>query len=216
MRKISFFVTLLLLILVLIPSGYSQQEDFTPMQDEDKFRDELTGFNRETNTLMSDFRQVKHLDILTENIISRGKFYFMKENKLRWEYTDPFDYTIIFNGNDILIRDEDRESQYNTDSNRMFRQISRLMSNVIRGEILEEKEEFSVDCFENKREYLIVLTPTTEQYQQFFQKIEVHFGQHDMLVKKVKFIEQSEDYTLIEFFNEKRNETIPDSIFLIQ
>jgi len=37
-----------------------------------------------------------------------------------------------------------------------------------------------------------------------------------MLVKKVKFIEQSEDYTLIEFFNEKRNETIPDSIFLIQ
>ncbi len=216
MRKISSFVLWLLLTLFLIPSGYSQQEDFVPMLDEEKFRNALTGFNRETNTLMSDFRQVKHLDILTEDIISAGKFYYMKESKLRWEYTDPFDYSIIFNGNDILIRDEDRESRYNTDSNRMFRQISQLMSNVIRGDILEENEEFSVTCFENKREYLIILFPVNEQYRQFFQEIEVHFGRDDMLVSKVKFTEQSEDFTLIEFTKKKRNETIPDTIFLVQ
>jgi outer membrane lipoprotein-sorting protein len=37
-----------------------------------------------------------------------------------------------------------------------------------------------------------------------------------MLVEKVKFTEQSGDYTLIEFVNKKRNETIPDTIFMVQ
>ena len=89
------------------------------------------------------------------------------------------------------------------------------MSNVIRGDILEE-EGFSVACFENQKEYIIILTPETAQYEQFFQQIEVFFGRNDLLVRKVKFREQSEDYTLIEFFNKRRNETIPDTMFVIQ
>ena len=217
MCKKSFFVSSFFLIVFLSASGlFAQQEAFKPIQNESEFRNALIDFNRETNTLRSEFIQVKHLDILTENILSRGKFYFMKERKLRWEYTDPFSYTIIFNGNDILIRDEDQESRYNTDSNRMFGQISRLMSNVIRGDVLEQEEEFSVTCFENLTDYMIILTPKAEQYNQFFQQIEVFFGRNDLLVKKVKFNEQSEDYTLIEFSNKNRNETIPDTMFVIQ
>ena len=140
----------------------------------------------------------------------------MKESKLRWEYSEPFHYIIVFNGNDILIRDEDRESRYNTDSNQMFQQISRLMSNVIRGQIGNETEEFVAACFENNQEYRIILTPINERYRQFFQEIEVCLGKDDMLVKKVKFTEISEDYTLIEFYNKKRNETIPETVFDIR
>ncbi len=216
MCKTSFFVSSLLMIMLLNASGFAQQEEFKSMEDETAFRNALTDFNRETNTLTSEFNQVKHLDILTENILSRGRFSFMKERKLRWEYTHPFSYTIIFNGNDILIRDEDQESRYNTDSNQMFRQISRLMSNIIRGDVLEQEEDFSITCFENLTDYMIILTPKAVQYKQFFQKIEVFLGQDDLLVKKVKFSEQSEDFTLIEFFNRKRNETIPDTMFVIQ
>ncbi len=216
MCKTSFFVSSLLMIMLLNASGFAQQEEFKSMEDETAFRNALTDFNRETNTLTSEFNQVKHLDILTENILSRGRFSFMKERKLRWEYTHPFNYTIIFNGNDILIRDEDQESRYNTDSNQMFRQISRLMSNIIRGDVLEQEEDFSITCFENLTDYMIILTPKAVQYKQFFQKIEVFLGQDDLLVKKVKFSEQSEDFTLIEFFNRKRNETIPDTMFVIQ
>ena len=194
--------------------GYSQSESFKPMNDAEQFSENLKSFNRETTTLVSDFRQVKHLDILSEDIVTYGKFYFKKEDKLKWEYSDPFEYTIIFNGNEIMIRDENRESRYNTESNQMFRQISRLMSNVIRGEIMEEEEEFSTGYFENKLEYLVILTPKTEQYRQFFQQIEIYLGRADLLVKKLKFIEQSEDNTLIEFSNEKRNEPIPDTVFI--
>ncbi len=216
MFKTSFFVSSLIMIIFLNASGFAQQEAFKPMQDESEFRNALIDFNRETNTLSSEFTQVKHLDILTENILSRGKFYFMKEQKLRWEYIDPFSYIIIFNGNDILIRDEDQESRYNTESNRMFQQISRLMSNVIRGDVLEQEEEFTVTCFENLTDYMIILTPKAKQYKQFFQQIEVFIERNELLVKKVKFIEQSEDYTLIEFSNKKRNETIPDTMFVIR
>jgi outer membrane lipoprotein-sorting protein len=213
MYKRPWIIITSLIFSMLSPYGYSQSESFKPMDDVKQFSESLKSFNRETTTLTSNFRQVKHLDILLEDIVTSGKFYFKKEDKLKWEYLDPFEYAIIFNGNEILIRDENRESRYNTESNQMFHQVSRLMSNVIRGEIMEE-EGFLTGYSQNNLEYLVILTPINEQYRQFFQQIEIYLGRADLLVKKLKFTEQSEDFTLIEFSNEKRNEPIPDTVFV--
>ena len=193
--------------------GYSQPDSFKLMDNTNQFTEEMKGFTEETETILSDFRQVKKLDILTKDIITSGRFYYKKANKLRWEYSDPFEYIIIFNDNEILIRDENRESRYDTESNQMFRQISQLMSRVIVGDILEQEGDFIQAFYENDQQYLVILTPKSEQFRQFFQQIEIYFGRTDLLVKKLAFKEQSEDQTVIEFYNEIRNETIQDSVF---
>lgn len=213
MFKNKWIVVTTFVFFSLLHMGYSQPDSFKLMDNTNQFTEEMKGFTEETETILSDFRQVKKLDILTKDIITSGRFYYKKANKLRWEYSDPFEYIIIFNDNEILIRDENRESRYDTESNQMFRQISQLMSRVIVGDILEQEGDFIQAFYENDQQYLVILTPKSEQFRQFFQQIEIYFGRTDLLVKKLAFKEQSEDQTVIEFYNEIRNETIQDSVF---
>ena len=211
-HKTSISVITILLCMVSI-RGSSQSGLFKDMDQVEEFKVNLKAFNDETKTLTSEFRQVKHLDILSQDIVTSGNFYYKKEDRLRWEYTEPFEYVIIFNENDILIRDENRESRYNTESNEMFRQISHLMTNVIQGDVLEETDNFSSRYMENGLEYQVILIPQSDLYKNFFRQIEIYFGKIDLMVRKLIFLEQSEDNTQIEFFNKKRNETIPDTVF---
>ncbi len=49
-------------------------------------------------TLASDFTQEKHLEIFRETLVSTGRFYFAKPDKLRWETTAPVTSGFLLNG----------------------------------------------------------------------------------------------------------------------
>ena len=98
-----------ILFFIVSMCGFSQSGSFRAMDQVEEFKVSLKAFNDETKTLTSEFRQVKHLDILSQDIVTNGNFYYKKEDRLRWEYREPFEYAIIFNKNEILIRDENRE-----------------------------------------------------------------------------------------------------------
>ncbi|WP_432822808.1 outer membrane lipoprotein carrier protein LolA [Trichloromonas sp.] len=49
-------------------------------------------------TLASDFVQEKHLEMFQETLVSRGRFYFSKPDKLRWEMTEPVASGFLLNG----------------------------------------------------------------------------------------------------------------------
>ncbi|TRO81886.1 LolA family protein [Desulfuromonas acetexigens] len=49
-------------------------------------------------TLASDFTQEKHLEIFRETLVSQGRFYFAKPDKLRWETTAPVASGFLLNG----------------------------------------------------------------------------------------------------------------------
>ena len=51
MRNLHFFIISHLLTMLLMSSAYSQQEGYSPIENQEKFLDELAGFNRGTNTL---------------------------------------------------------------------------------------------------------------------------------------------------------------------
>ena len=47
-------------------------------------------------TLLSDFAQYKHLDFLSNDIVTTGKLEFKSPNTVKWEYTTPFKYAVLF------------------------------------------------------------------------------------------------------------------------
>ena len=42
--------------------------------------------------------------MLSEKIISKGKFWFKKDNLVRLEYVQPYQYLMIINKNNIFIK----------------------------------------------------------------------------------------------------------------
>jgi len=192
-----------------IPSGF--QKITNPKETADKIKivsDKII-------TQESDFRQLKHLSILANDIESKGHFSFKKTNLLRWEYTVPYKYKIVMNGKNLWIDDGKKVQKFDTKSNKMFGEINDLMLGLLQGNILESKN-FTVQFYQNKQTTLAELSPQSSSMKEFLSKIQIYFDSKDFSVSKVKMLEKSGDYTLIEFLNKKDNQPIADSYFNIK
>jgi len=193
--------------------SYSQQE-YKPVNDIKVLEERLNESSKKIHTIKSDFTQEKHLAYLNETIESEGKFWFKKENQLRWEYQTPFEYIIVLNNGKFIIKDEDKTSEYDVASNKAFREVNDLIISSVKGDLLKE-DKFNILAFKNAKSYLIKLTPKDPEMAKVLHKIELYFNISDLDIFKVKMIENEDDFTIINFVNRKLNAEISPDIFNI-
>ncbi len=204
-----------MLIFVLFPVLLPAQGPFLPMKDPDVFKKKLGESTRSTNTLRSDFTQVKNLSVMADRIVSKGKFYFRKEKQLRWEYTEPFSYCIIMNDDRVWIRDESKETRFDARSNRMFREINGIMIGCVRGTILNDGKNFKSVLQENPDLYLVKLYPQNPQFREFLAEIRICFDRANLSVRRLEMVEASGDDTRIDFTGTRINQPLDDELFRI-
>ncbi len=192
------------------------EDGFSPLKDVEKVKKNIADQISTTSSIHSDFLQEKHLSFLEQPIVSKGEFYFKKEKKLRWEYIDPFKYLIVLNGDKVIIKDEKKTNQFDVASNKIFKEVSEMLSRLLRGEILNDEKDYEQAYFEGTSEYLVRLSPKKEEVKEMIDVIELYFDKTNHSVVKVNIQEKSGDYTLITFENTVFNEAIADEKFVVQ
>jgi len=206
---------LILLVFTFSLTFSIEAQDFYPMKDVSTFKEKLQNSATATRTLDCDFVQLKYLSFLSEEIESEGHLSFKKENKIRWEYTSPFSYLIILNDSKLSIVDEEDESSFNLSSNKTFQRINDMIVNSVQGNVLDETI-YSFQFQENATAYYVVLTPKEEQMAEYMSAIHLFFNKEDYTVDKVKMVEQSGDYTTIQFKNKMLNSNLDDKLFSVE
>ncbi|MBM3404412.1 MAG: outer membrane lipoprotein carrier protein LolA [Bacteroidetes bacterium] len=189
------------------------QEGFTYLSDPKEVRQKLSKATTNTTTIQSDFEQEKVLDIVSEKMISKGKFYFKKEKKLRWEYTEPFSYAIIINNDKVTIRDGGKSNQVNSQSSRLMKEINGILIGCLKGTLFSNDKEYKSEFYENPKNYLVILQPKSKQLGSYISRIKLYFDRQDLTVSKVEIIEPSNDQTKLVFVNKKINQPIDDGVF---
>lgn len=202
----------LLLMFFLAIITVNGQEGFSPMKDIDAFRQNMRKASIETQSITSEFVQQKHLDFLEEDVISEGLFYFEKEDKLRWEYSIPFYYLIIFNADSVIISNNEKTNSFNASSGRMFAEISNIMLSMVDGSILNSKN-FEFAYFENPDAYILELIPQEANMMEFLSKVRIFISKENYTAEELFMMERSGDHTRIQFISKRLNEDIPDHIF---
>src|SRR6187399_2778906 len=91
--------------LMVLSVAYPQYAGYTVVNDITGFKDQFSAASQKTQTIQSDFVQEKTLSLLSEKITSNGKFLFKKENKVRMEYLQPYQYLMVINKNEVMIKD---------------------------------------------------------------------------------------------------------------
>lgn len=212
-RKInSLFIPLVMVLMLGAGTRILAQERLQPMTDIAEFKKGMKEASAGTTSIESDFEQVKHLSFLEEDVLSKGAFYFQRENKLRWEYSEPFFYLIIFNHDTVVIQDDRKTNVYDAASGQMFRQINNIMLSLVNGTILESRD-FTFEYYENAMYYQLALTPLDENMKDFLSEILLSLDRENFSAEELYMMEPSGDYTHIRFINKKLNEEIPDHTF---
>jgi len=210
MRNVVFVLFLLMTACVV----KAQYPGYKLISDAADFNTKFAAASQKITTIKSDFVQEKELSLLSEKIVSKGKFWFKRENAVRMEYTQPFQYLMIINGSKIYIKDSQKENKISAKSNKLFEQINKTMMDCVNGSALNNPD-FTARVFEAGDTYLAELSPVNKNLKSLFRNINLTVSKKDFSVTKIEMHEPSGDMTTINYINREMNVSLPDALFAI-
>lgn len=164
-------------------------------------------------SLESEFTQTKHLDFMENDVKSSGKLYFKSKNKIRWEYSSPFHYYVIFNHEKMFVNDNGKKKETELSKSKLLKDLNKIMLGTVNGSGVLDETKFKISYSKSGADYIAKMIPTDATYKKYIKQIDLTFDGKTYLLKKIKTTEPSLDYTLIEFKNQKKNASISDEKF---
>lgn len=203
--------------LILFILGTTMVSFAAPLSDAQK-KEVLVKLNNAATglkTMSCDFVQTKHLSMLSEKMVSKGKMYYKQPDKLRWEYTTPYQYLFIFNGTKVYVGNSKKKDVIDTNSNRVFKEVARIMMNTVTGKALNSTSDFTVTIDSDKNNYLVTLVPKKKDLRQMFSKVVLYFSKSNLMIAEINIHEKNGDWTNIKLSNVAYNKPVNETLFAI-
>src|SRR5690554_632876 len=200
--------------LIFIGLGFclTAQETNMNAQEITSFKDKVIASSKTTKTIKTDFVQYKHLDFLADDVKTWGKMVFKAPNLVKWEYTNPYQYSIIFKEDQLLINDGGTKSKVEIGNSKLFQKLNQLIVSSVRGDMFNVSD-FKVTFLKTTKYNKAVFIPKDRKIGAYIASFELLFNKEDAQVFEVKMIEPSQDFTRIIFSNRVLNNTVDDAVF---
>ncbi|WP_106792061.1 outer membrane lipoprotein carrier protein LolA [Aquimarina sp. Aq78] len=197
-------------LILFIATTLSAQTKMSTIEA-DALKTKVKALAATTKTISSDFTQYKHLDFLSNDIITTGKLAFKTPDVVKWEYVKPFKYSVLFKNKTLYINDEGNKSNIDIGSSEQFKQLNKLIINSVKGDMFND-DEFDISYYKNQGNSEVHFGPKDKKFEKFIKAFHITFNSKGDVVE-VKMIEPSNDYTRIVFSNRVLNTPLADEIF---
>ncbi len=188
------------------------QESKMSNSEIEKFKKDIVSDSKKIQTLTADFTQYKVMSFLDKPIVSKGKLFLQNPKAMRWNYTQPIDYNVIFNNGKIYINDEGKKSSVDVQGNKKFEKLNQLIVGSVSGNLFDTND-FIITFSKTDKARIAKLQPKLKDVKKYIKEIQLTFYSGQSTVTEVKLIEPSDDYTKILFTNKSLNQTINASVF---
>lgn len=200
-----------LLVLLLLSGLVSSQEKMT--QEQISFlQKKVRQTARATKSIVSDFTETKHMDILDDSVEHTGKLYYLAPDHIRWEYTYPQTNVAIFKEETMLVANNGMPEVIDLSSNKLFRSFNQLIVNSISGNMFND-DQFTIEYLKFDEGYAVTFMPKDRRLQRFVSSFELLFDTASGAVIQIKLIEPNDDYTRIQFKNRMTNVLVGEDKF---
>ena len=209
MKRITFF----LLAFLLVQTLFAQTK--LNADEQKQLIEKMDKSASSVKAMQCEFSQTKSMKMLKREMKSQGVMYFKQPDKLRWQYTAPYDYTFLMNGDKVSMKSTKTTQKIDVQKNKMFRQITSIILNSITGGGLKSAADFRVEVYKDNQTYFARLYPKKKELKQVYEVIEIYFNESLTMVSGVKMKEKTGDVTTVKLNNVKINPAINDSTFSI-
>ncbi len=167
-----------------------------------------------TETLLSDFVQEKNLSIMSETLVSKGRFAYRKPDNLRWELLTPIASGFVLRGqqgerwNSLSQTVEN----YSVDRDPVMGMVAQQLLAWARVDLDWLDAHYRMELT-SEVPLSLQLTPRDQGEAGFINHLEVTFSTDRSYVEQVVLAEQSGDSTVLKFINVVINGTLPEAVF---
>ncbi|MBO4614891.1 MAG: outer membrane lipoprotein carrier protein LolA [Bacteroidales bacterium] len=194
-------VLLYIICLLTVVSAFGQNSRELVGEQRLKVINEITRNTVGIQSLSCQFTQTKQSSLLVDNAVSKGEMSYSRPKSMRWEYTSPYTYALVVEGDSLSMTGAEGSKKPNQNANRMMKEMSSLIIGSINGDRLFDERTFSINIYEETGCYRVKMNPKRKDMQRMFQNITFLFGSDDYTVRSVVLTEKSGDATTINFEN---------------
>ena len=205
----------LLTLLIVTMTALAAAAQVSGIADMQKFESKLKETSDKLTSIESDFLQVKHLDMFDEDVTSKGKFYYLKDNKISLDYSQPLSYLIVINGSRLKIVADGKKSVMQLNTNKMMNEMQDMITACMVGDLNRMNDSYNLKYQEDNNQYIISITPRSKQVKDYVSAIEIRLSKADMSVDQLRMYENEADYTDYKFSNKRFNQLKDESRFAI-
>ena len=214
MDKKNYYILIYLILIIFSNVLYSQNSQPLFMEEQNQFLITIAEKLNSINNLKAEFKQIRHMEILIDPLVSEGYCYFEKPDKLRWELNKPYHSILIYNANAVAkfeVKDGQVE-KLNLGTEDLMREILKQIISWMQGDFSKTSEISDLKIYKSDK-YKLILIPKSKELIKSIQSIELLFNADLKNISMVRINESTENFIKIEFSNEQNNIIIDKKIF---
>ena len=179
---------------------------FSFAQSNDEIMEMLTRQAASMQCMNCRFTQQKTMAMLAEPTVSEGLMNYNSPDKMRWEYTSPYSFALLVDGEKITKIIDGNEEVLDAKSGRMYQGIVSIIMSSATGQKLFDKSMFDVAITDDGEFWKAEMKPKKHNMKRMFSMLTFYFAKSTNIINKVEMDEASGDVTTIQFYDMKINE----------
>jgi len=179
---------------------------FSFAQTDEEVMNMLTQTTASMKCMNCRFTQTKTMAMLAEPTVSEGLMNYIAHDILRWEYTSPYSFALLVEGQKIIKITDGKEEVLDAKNGRMYQGIVKIILSSATGENLFDKSTFDVVFTDDGDLWKAEMTPKKRDMKRMFAMLTFYFSKDNNVISKVEMTEAGGDVTMIQFYDMKINE----------
>ncbi len=179
---------------------------FSFAQSNDEIMEMLTQQAASMQCMNCRFTQQKTMAMLAKPTVSEGLMNYNSPDKMRWEYTSPYSFALLVDGEKITKITDGNEEVLDAKSGRMYQGIVSIIMSSATGQKLFDKSMFDVAITDDGEFWKAEMKPKKHNMKRMFSMLTFYFAKSTNIINKVEMTEAGGDVTTIQFYDMKINE----------
>lgn len=173
--------------------------------------DKIKEANKSLTTITSDFKQTMHLTFMDEDVLSNGKFYYRKPDRMLLKYSQPEGEMMLIKGDEITMVMMDQHTKVSAKSDPAIELIHTIFSSCLEGDARKIKDA-TVDAVEKGDYYEVIITIQGDRAQNM-KGVKVHYDKKEMALSLLRTEDPDGGYTVYELVGKRLNQAIAEETF---
>ena len=173
----------------------------------------LTKAAASMQSMQCRFVQEKTSSMLAEPQIAEGRMYYAAPDRMRWEYTTPYAFALVVNGERLVKVTDGKAEVLEGNAGRMYQGMVNLIIGSASGKKLFDTTVFDIVLYDDNGFWRADMTPKRRDMKRMFSQLVFRFDKKTNGISRVEFVEAGGGITSIRFEEIKVNEAIGEEVF---
>ncbi len=160
---------------------------------------QLTEKAASMQTMHCRFVQEKTSAMLAEPSIAEGTMDYTAPDRLRWEYTSPYSFALVVEGERITNVTDGKSEVLEGNAGRMYQGIVNIIMGSASGQKLFDTSVFVVVLTDDGDCWKAVMTPKRRDMKRLFKVLVFRFNKETNTISRVQMVDAGGDVTSIRF-----------------